>query len=141
MKSFKLMQEVAQGWIATLPMTILQMDLLAQEFRNLPQESSFKRFSDLVDQCQMLLDSLISFQMILAGTNIKLCDHTWTPQEEKMVQAVSEALKAFEKKDYNWLADVIEYELGNSLQGWLEKLVELKSRIDQMGVDREPSPA
>jgi hypothetical protein len=46
----------------------------------------------------------------------------WKKAQTQMASAIGEALQAFQKKDFNWLADILEYDLGHALQTWMEQL-------------------
>lgn len=129
-----LLTEVIKSWISSLPQLISQTDQLALQFKEQKNDGLFKQFVDLVDSCQFLIDSLISLRTIVNNYPPEL-HKQWQESQKLTVHAISEALEAFEKKDFIILSDILEYDLGNCLQNWLETLKTLKGYVEKKASD------
>lgn len=125
-----LLIQVIDSWIDSLPKLILRTDELANKFKDSDREGLFKSFVDLVDSCQFLIDSLISLRTVLDSESVKI-HIQWQESQKLTAHAISEALEAFEKNDFVLLADILEYDLGNCLQNWLETLISLKEYVEK----------
>lgn len=129
-----LLEAVIINWIDELPNMIEKTDAVAAKFREEGFQIQYTPFVRLVDSCQFLIDSLLSIQS-LRGQDKTVGSVEWRRLEAATVKAIGESLGAFEKKDANWLADVLEYDLANSLQNWYELL----KKIDGKFTDFEQS--
>lgn len=116
-----LLQAVLQNWVNELPTLITNADQLAQEIRFEGIEGKLSSFVNLVDTCQFLIDSLLTLGGVVQ-TQAWTQGEQWVENEKLTARAIGEALAAFEKKDFTLLAEVVEYDLGHSLQVWLELL-------------------
>jgi hypothetical protein len=112
-----------------IPKMIDVNDRLAQDFRFQGVEGRLRAFVSLIDSCQLLVDSLMTIDNLLANSATVQAD-TWKNAERNMATGIGEALQAFQKKDYTLLADVLEYDLGHSLQSWQELLGQLMVEVN-----------
>jgi len=124
-----LLFKLIQNWIEELPTLIQSADKLAKDIRFEGIEGKLKSFIDLVDSCQFLIESLMNLESILKKESANL-DH-WQKNKTLTARAIGNALQAFEKKDFVQLSEVLEYDLGNSLQEWLEEIVRMRDYLKQ----------
>lgn len=123
-----LLASVIQNWIEDLPRLVERADQLAAGIREKGLEANYTPFVRLIDDCQFLTDSLLSIRTFpIAAEAVGRPE--WEDAEKATAKAVGESLQAFEKKDSNWLADVIEYDLANCLQNWHELLGGLHGKV------------
>jgi hypothetical protein len=108
------------NWMSELPVLVQNTDQLSKEIKFNGIEGNLKAFVDLVDSCQFLVESLIDLEKIIARESLN--HEKWRQNEEMTARAISEALAAFEKKDFVLLAEILEYDLAHSLQIWAEEI-------------------
>jgi uncharacterized protein YpiB (UPF0302 family) len=128
----KLIFLVINNWIEKFPNLINSTEALSKQIRLTGTEGNLQNFVDLIDNCQLLVESLISISTIL-NEQPNLFGDKWAQNEKKMALAIGEALQGFEKKDFVQLADVLEYDIADSLQTWndlLKMLSESLGRAD-----------
>lgn len=126
-----LLEAVIVNWIDELPAMIEKTDGVAETFRRDGFQIQYTPFVRLVDSCQFLIDSLLSIQS-LRGNDKVVGSAEWRRLEAATIKAIGESLAAFEKKDANWLADVLEYDLANSLQCWYELLKKIDGKFTEL---------
>ncbi len=130
--------DVLLNWVKQIPAMIECNDSLAQEIRFKGVEGQLKSLVELIDQCQLLVDSIISIDSVFADlTQVQSKD--WKDAQKQIAAAIGEALQAFQKKDFNWLADILEYDLGHALQIWMERLESF--RLDLQNTDVKSADA
>lgn len=129
--SHDLTKFVIQGWLEALPELITKTEELAGRLKVQGLKGSLKAFNDLVKNCQFLVESVMAIketmgdQFFAAGLV-----HSWTKTEKLSHKAISETLTAFQGQDFVLLADVLEYDLNNVLQMWMNHLKVLEKSID-----------
>lgn len=128
-----IMSGILENWCTEIPKMIDINDRLSQDLRFQGVEGRLKPFVSLIDSCQLLVDSLMSIDNLLTTAKTVQLE-AWKKAEELTASSIGEALQAFQKKDFTLLADVLEYDLGHSLQSWQELLgqlmIELKNDKD-----------
>jgi hypothetical protein len=133
------------GWLEKTPRLIEQADNLASHIRFKGIEGQFKILVDLVDDAQLLVDSLLSIDSLFSRFDV-VTSAKWQSNEAAMAASVGQTLNAFQGKDFNLLADVLEYDLSHCLQVWLELMTALRKEVDlsfelakrlENGTDRE----
>lgn len=127
----QILENVTQTWIVRIPGIIERNDELSKKLRFDGVEGGLKSFVDLIDDCQLLVDSVISINTLfphIAGVQSQV----WRNAENLIAEGIGQSLGAFEKKDYTLLADVLEYDLGHALQTWLETLTSFEATIQEM---------
>lgn len=134
-----LLNSVVENWVQELPRMVLQADDIATRLRDDGFQSPYTPLVRLVDSCQFLNDSVVSLRTFPA-IHAVITLEVWDAAIQNMNKAVSETLTAFEKKDANWVADVIEYDLASSLQEWLEILGTLHGKLSHDGQDPASRP-
>lgn len=120
---------VLDGWIKALPELIAKTELLAKRMRAQGFSGLLKPIHDLVQNCEFLIDSTINLKIAMGDQFFKSSPGSWQKIEEQSKKAVTEALQAIENKDFVLLADVLEYDLNNVLQTWLEHLQGLEKSL------------
>lgn len=125
-----LLEAVIVNWIDEIPSMIAKTDEVADRFRKEGFQIQYTPFVRIVDSCQFLIDSLLSIQS-LKGQSGVVGSAEWRKLEASTVKAIGESLAAFEKKDANWLADVLEYDLANALQNWHELLKKIDGKFSE----------
>lgn len=119
---------VLENWAQKIPTMIQMNDELAGKIRFQGIEGQLKALVDLIDQAQLLVDTIISIDTVCAHLRV-VQSEPWKKAQKLMAQGIGEALEAFQKKDFTWLADILEYDLGHSLQTWMELLESLRQDV------------
>jgi hypothetical protein len=87
-------------------------------FRNQKVQETYGVFCTVLEGCQFLAEALGLIKQNLIAVEVSLSDVEWQPAEEQFQGSVKELLLAYENKDIQLAADVLEYELGESLVSW-----------------------
>lgn len=122
-------KSVLRGWIESLPELIGRTETLSKKMRVMGFRGNMKSVSDLVQNCQFLIDSVVSLKILLGDQVMGGCPVEWTQAENESKRTVLEALYALESKNFVLLADVLEYDLNNVLQMWFENLSSLENIV------------
>ena len=120
--------DVLVSWSSQIPTMIEQNDRLAEQIRFQGMEGLLKALVELIDQSQLLVDSILSIDTVFSEFPV-VQSEAWRSAQQQMAETIGEALQAFQKKDYTWLADILEYNMGHSLQTWMELLGRLKQDV------------
>ncbi len=131
-KPSDILADVLLNWVKQIPALLQRNDELAGEIRFKGVEGQLKSLVELIDQCQLLVDSIISIDSVFPNLTAVKSD-SWKQAQRQMAGAIGEALQAFQKKDFNWLADILEYDLGHSLQIWMENLEKMRLDVTDQG--------
>jgi hypothetical protein len=123
-----LLHEVLNNWVNQIPGMIQRNDQLSSDFRFKGMEGQMKPLVDLIDDCQLLIDSLLSIQTVFSEMKYVQSEE-WLGAQSKMSSAVGEVLAAFQSKNTTLLADILEYDMGHSLQLWLDTLTNLRQNL------------
>ncbi|MEN0058090.1 MAG: hypothetical protein AAGB31_04595 [Bdellovibrio sp.] len=121
---------VLKGWIEALPELMLNTERLAQRMRTQGFRDLLKPIHDLIQNCEYLIDSTMVIKGTLGDSFLGANPVDWFKTEELSQKTLKEALLALEKKDFVLLADVLEYDLNNVLQMWLDHLRVLESSVN-----------
>lgn len=117
------------NWIAELPELLRSIDSLAKDIKFKGIEGKLKSFVDMIDSCQFLVESLINLESILKKESMDI--ENWKKNKVLTARAIGDALGAFENKDFVLLSEVLEYDLGHSLQEWLEEIIRMRDHLKQ----------
>lgn len=117
------------NWIKELPTLIQASDTLMNEIKFNGIDGQYKAFVELIESCQFLIDSLIALERIIEIEDKFATE--WTSVAVANANAIRDALSAFEKQDFVQLSELLEYDLGNALQGWLDLLVRLNGDLKE----------
>lgn len=120
--------DVLKSWSTQIPAMIKQNDALATHIRFQGMDGQLKNLVELIDQSQLLVDSIMSIETVFSDFPM-VQSEAWRSAQKHMAETIGEALQAFQKKDFNWLADILEYDMGHSLQTWMELLGSLKHDV------------
>ena len=123
-----LMTEVLKNWVTQIPAMIVKSDEIAKTLRFEGLEGHVTPFVELIDSCQLLVDSLISLDNLFRENKFVQAEN-WQKNEDMTARAIGEALNCFQKKDFVLLADILEYDLGHSLQNWTELLKQFHEQL------------
>ncbi len=122
----RLLPDLIDGWIQELPLMMDRTERLSREIKYKGFEGNLKAFVDILDGCQLLIDSLVSLSSTLPcdsqGEKIR-----WQKAEEMTIRTIGEALKAFEIKDFVLLSEILEYDLNHALQVWHDEMRSLRT--------------
>ncbi len=121
---------VLRGWIEALPELIQKTENLAQRMRAQGLSGLLKPIHDLVQNCEVLIDSTLTIKTTMGDQFLGSSPGDWYKTEEFSKKTVLEALRALENKDFVLLADVLEYDLNNMLQMWLDHLRVLEKSLN-----------
>lgn len=119
-----LFNDVLKYWKLHIPALITSADHLSQSLRFKSIDQSAVELSKFIDQCHLLVNSLNSISSLCQHRAITLPSQ-WSSSEFKLWKAFNELLDTFNNKNTTIMADIIEYDLGDSLQTWLEVLTEM----------------
>ncbi len=119
--------EVNQKWLESIPKLITQAESLALQIRYKGVEGVFKKLVQLVEDYQLLVDTLISLKSLKVSEEITGTAR-WDANEELTVKCIHECIHSLQKKDYNTLSDVLEYDIAHTLQEWHEFLQRLAAK-------------
>ena len=125
-----LLEGILENWVKKLPELVQMADDLSLQIRLKGMDGQLKALVDLIDEAQLLVESIISIDMVFSQMP-KVSSDSWKKAQKHMATGVGEALQAFEKKDFNTLADIIEYDLGHSFQTWKELLESLRQDVQK----------
>lgn len=120
----QVLNEIIQNWQVQIPKMITVNDDLANKFRFQGIDGNLKSLVELIDNCQLLVESIISIDSVLAKNKF-VKSESWQQAKMAMASTIGEVLAAFQKKDFTWLADILEYDLGHNLQIWSENFAKL----------------
>ncbi len=91
--------------------------------RGTDQHRAQLSFLETVEGCQWLVDTIMSIRGASEGIGASLVDRNgWLAAEQTFTKVVTDVLSAFQKHDYILVADILEYDLNNSLEIWHEVL-------------------
>ena len=126
----QLLKSSVQSYIRFIPQIKKAAIDCSEDFREQKAEGS-GRFTDVLDGCRWMTDALY-----LLKSNMQKWDAflelgpEWSVMEKKYSSTVNEIVRAYESNDTQLLADVLEYELSNSLDGWVQVFEKIESRMD-----------
>ncbi|MNJ92677.1 hypothetical protein D3C87_103510 [compost metagenome] len=121
---------VMRGWIEALPELVRKTEGVSQRIRAQGFSGMYKSIHDLVQNCEFLIDSILSLRELMGDQLLGGNPIDWFTSEQVSQKTVKEALHALENKDFVLLADVLEYDLNNVLQMWLENLKSLEKSLN-----------
>jgi hypothetical protein len=105
---------------AQMAAEISRVSLLAAEaFRRLDLNPAQNLLISLLDGCRWFTDGLVALKSAPSGLlKFPFDENQWSLAESEFRRVVSEILAAVERRDYVLIADLLEYDLGNSLDRW-----------------------
>lgn len=96
--------------------------LLSDNFRKHPAANERQVFVQAISDCQLLTEALMVLKPNLMVVHKTLTDEKWLAGEKQFLQTLRELVAAYEAGDRTLVSDVLEYELSNTLDQWLEIL-------------------
>jgi hypothetical protein len=114
----QLLVDVIFRWQHELPNLITLTDQVSDRVRFDGLEKSYLQFSKLIDACHWFVSSLTSIRTLLTEKNMGDLEK-WNEAEKKLWRAFDDLMSAFNSKNSNLIADIIEYELATTLHAWL----------------------
>jgi hypothetical protein len=123
----QLVIEVLQKWRSDLPSLIASADSIAQKMRFEGLEKTYSHFSQFIDACHLLVSSLASIRTLIGDKSLVQIDE-WSTAEKQLWRCFDDLVSAFNTKNENLIADIIEYDLANALQTWLNLLNKIPER-------------
>lgn len=133
--SGSLPKKVIHQWILELPRVIANTDQLAQEVRFQGFEGRLKNLVELIDTCQLLVESLLQLEDLLVSDDKARL--RWIQLQDQLAGSIGETLVAFEAKDLIHFSEVLEYDLADALQRWYEFFCEF---VDRSEGSKGPEP-
>lgn len=121
---------VLRGWMEALPELMQRTESLAKRMRVQGLSGLLKPIHDLVQNCEFLIDSAMTIKETMGDQFLGGSPVRWEKTEAESKRTVLEALRALENKDFVLLADVLEYDLNNVLQMWLDHLRVLEKSLN-----------
>jgi hypothetical protein len=95
---------------------------LADRFRKLPQPDERQCFVQVMGDCQLLTEALVALRPYLHKSDDLLTGNKWSESEAQFLKTLRELVVAYEAGDRMLVSDVLEYELSNTLDQWLDFL-------------------
>jgi hypothetical protein len=93
--------------------------ITAEAFRGLDLHPAQTHLIALLDGCRWFTDGLAALKAAPAVLMPESFDQVgWDKSETEFRRVVCEIMGAVERTDYVLIADVLEYDLGNALDGW-----------------------
>lgn len=105
----------------------------SESFRNQHLNLGQKSLTDVLESCHYMTEALS-----LLKSSIKQWDGfvefgpEWGVTESQYSQAVNQLVSAYQSHDPLLLADVLEYELTNSLDGWVRVFEKIQKQIENV---------
>jgi hypothetical protein len=123
----QLVMDVLKKWKSDLPSLIASSDNISQKMRFKGLEASYIHFSQFVDACHLLVSSLASIRTLVGEKSLVQIEE-WADAERKLWRGFDDLVTAFNTKNENLIADIIEYDLADALQTWLNLLNKIPER-------------
>lgn len=102
-------------------------------FRGLDLSQAESLLLSLLDGCRWLTDSLMALRGAEAWWETNETDRVhWGHAENEFRRVTKEVLGAVEAKDFILLADLLEYDLANSLGQWRDQIGRLQEKSPQV---------
>ncbi len=116
-----LVKDVCLNWTKMLPDLIKKIETTSNIIRFETPQNSLSSIENLIEFCEYFTASIDSVYKYLSGFNLlnKYEDH-WLDQSSKYHDIVKELLYAFEKQDFVLISDILEYDLTDCFNNWLE---------------------
>lgn len=124
-----LITSVLSGWIKVLPEMMQQTEDLSQKIRAQGIKGHLRSVSDLVENFQFLIDSVMSVRNLAGDQFLVNCPVDWSKSELQSKKTILETFETLKRKEFVLLADVLEYDLNNLLQMWMENLQRIENTI------------
>jgi hypothetical protein len=90
-------------------------------------ENSYNQFSHFIDSCHFLVSSLTSIRTLVDENSLIQIDE-WASAEKLLWRCFDDLMSAFNSKNDNLIAEIIEYDLAQALQTWLGLLNKIQER-------------
>lgn len=120
-----LIKENISSIIEWIPQTEEASRNAAQMLQEEDREPYRRTIITFLDGCQWFTDSVYLLKSTLHKTGQEMCsEDDWKMLELQFMASVKELLQAYEKQDDILLADILEYDLPEILNNWLELLRE-----------------
>ncbi|MBK8203895.1 MAG: hypothetical protein IPK68_16795 [Bdellovibrionales bacterium] len=95
--------------------------IVAERFQQGSNEEAHRLCLKVLDSCRWLSDWLFLVKKSCGNwADVKVSEDLWRRAELTFTNVLRDLCSAYENKDFVALADILEYELSNSLEQWLE---------------------
>lgn len=123
-----LVESVLSGWISALPEMIKATEKLAIILRENGLAGKLRDFHKLIENTEYLIGSVMTLKSMNEQVVLKYAA-SWVQAENSSLQTVRQALEAVNRKEIGLLADILEYDLNNSLQLWFSALTSVQKGL------------
>lgn len=117
-----LLTNVLEDWKKGIPEIIKSVDKTSEKMRFHGFDSAVSSFNSIIDACQFLVESLSYVGIMLKQQGAQPTEK-WLLLEKNLNDSFHSLVQACENKNSSLIADILEYDLANSLQNWLEWLM------------------
>jgi hypothetical protein len=117
-----LLTNVLEDWKKGIPEIIKSVDKTSEKIRFQGFDSVVSSFNSIIDACQFLVESLSYVGIMLKQQGNQPTDK-WLILEKNLNDSFSNLVQACENKNSSLIADILEYDLANALQNWLDWLM------------------
>jgi hypothetical protein len=123
-----LVETVISGWISALPEMIKATENFAMTLRENGMSGKLRDFHKLIENTEYLIGSVTTLKSMNEPVVLKYAT-SWVQAENSSLQTVRQALEAVNHKEIGLLADILEYDLNNSLQLWYSSLTAVQKGL------------
>lgn len=126
----ELIKNSVQSYIQFIPQIKKAAIDCSEDFRDYKMKEGQVLFTDVLDGCRWMTDALFLLKNSMKDWDgFMELGPEWASLESQYSNVVNELVHAYESNDTLLLADVLEYELSNSLDGWASVFAKIDSKI------------
>lgn len=126
----ELIKNSVQSYLQLIPQIKKAALDCSEDFREYNLKGGQLLFTDVLDGCRWMTDALFLLKNSMKDWDGFLeLGPEWATLESQYSNVVNELVQAYESNDTLLLADVLEYELSNSLDGWAGVFAKIDSKI------------
>lgn len=121
-------KQLLEDWTKGIPDMIKLADKLAARLRFDGIEEALFDFTQLIDSCHLLVNSLDSIRGIFESKKRKLPEG-WKHLEANLQKAFHSLMDSWQTKNDQDMANIIEFDIADNLQSWVGLLNEFKQEL------------
>ena len=126
----ELIKNSVQSYLQLIPQIKKAAIDCSEDFREYKMKEGQILFTDVLDGCRWMTDALFLLKNSMKDWDgFMELGPEWATLESQYSNVVNELVQAYESNDTLLLADVLEYELSNSLDGWASVFAKIDSKI------------
>jgi hypothetical protein len=126
---YDLIRDVILLWIEALPEIEIFVEEVLLEIPQDDQRALVRSISELTEQQDSFVESLISLKAALSRIRVNLS--SWGPLEQALHQYVSQCIRSLESKNYLQLLRTVEYDGCEVFRKWKDQLTETLAEVNK----------